>query len=162
MKQFIFSIICSLLLIGCGGKSVNSSPDTAIGLPCDTAWMVSRGQGKTDVRNLFLHQGLRLQEREAENVIIGVGNKSIHWVETDWDVVSCRFDDGNKATSVTLLRSGELGDSLYNVVYELSRIYGEAELDLSNSDKTWRFINTHNTNASITSDRNIEVNIVWE
>ncbi len=40
MKQIIFALVCSLLLIGCGGKSANTSPEVVDGLPCDTVWMI--------------------------------------------------------------------------------------------------------------------------
>ena len=161
MSRLILFSILALGLASCGGRSDNT-PDSHPGFPCDTTWMVSKGEPKTDVRNMLVNRGLRLREDEYENVLSGIGERSISWAGIKWDVVSCRFDSNNKAKSVRLLHGGEIGDSIYNVVYELSRIYGEAVLDKSNSDKTWRFINTHNTNASITSDRNIEVNIVWE
>lgn len=161
MSRLILFSILALALTSCSSGS-DKAQDSHHGFPCDTTWMVSKGESKTDVRNMLVNRGLRLQEDEYENILSGIGVRSISWVGIRWDVVSCRFDSNNKAESVRLLHGGEIGDSIYNVVYELSRIYGEAELDLSNSDKTWRFINTHNTNASITSDRNIEVNIVWE
>ena len=161
MSRLILFSILTLALTSCSSGS-DKAQDSHHGFPCDTIWMVSKGESKTDVRNMLVKRGLRLQEDEYENVLSGIGERSIPWAGIRWDVVSCRFDSNNKAESVRLLHGGEIGDSIYNVVYELSRIYGEAVLDKSNSDKTWRFINTHNANASITSDRNIEVNIVWE
>lgn len=161
MSRLILFSILTLALTSCSSGS-DKAQDSHHGFPCDTTWMVSKGESKTDVRNMLVNRGLRLQEDEYENILSGIGVRSISWAGIRWDVVSCRFDSSNKAKSVRLLHGGEIGDSIYNVVYELSRIYGEAVLDKSNSDKTWRFINTHNTNASITSDRNIEVNIVWE
>lgn len=168
MKQIIFALVCSLLLMGCGGKSANTSPGVVDGLPCDTAWMISRGQSKTDVRNLFLTLDMRVDEREFENTLIGVSPKPLHWVGADWDIVLCRFDDTNKAQSVSIIREGNFDiteDSIYAIVYKLFCIYGdigEPKLSNDNGAMTWRFLNSHSTTASITMDRSTEVNVIWE
>lgn len=168
MGKIITFIFLSLLLIGCGGNSVNTSSDATDGLPCDTAWMISRGQSKTDVRNLLLTLDMSVDEMEPENALIGVSSKSLHWVGADWDIVLCRFDDTNKAQSVSIIRKGDFdisGDSIYAIVHKLFCIYGDVgEPQLSNDNGTmiWRFLNSHNTNASITMDRSVKVDVVWE
>lgn len=168
MKQIILALVCSLLLMGCGGKSANTSPKVVEGLPCDTAWMIFRGQSKTDVRNLLLTLDMRVDERESENTLIGISPKPLHWVDADWDIVLCRFDDANKAQSVSIIRKGNFdgtGDSIYAIVHKLFCIYGdigEPKLNNDNGAMTWRFLNSHNTNASITMDRSTKVDVIWE
>lgn len=169
MKQIIFALVCSLLLIGCCGKSTNTNSEVAQGgLPCDTAWMISRGQSKTDVRNLLLTLDMRVDERESENILVGISPKPLHWVGADWDIILCRFNDANKAQSVSIIRKGNFdvaGDSIYAIVHKLFCIYGdigEPKLSNDNGAMTWRFLNSHSTNASITMDRSTEVNVIWE
>lgn len=57
MRQILFSIICSLLLIGCN-KSHNSGSVMSNGLPCDTAWAVSKGESKQAVYDFMKSQDL--------------------------------------------------------------------------------------------------------
>lgn len=168
MKHLLFSLFLSLLLIGCDRKSDNTSSEVASGLPCDTAWMISRGQSKTDVRNLLLTLDMRVDEKESENTLVGISLKPLNWVGADWDIILCRFDDANKAQSVSIIRKGNfdiMGDSIYAIVHKLFCIYGdigEPQLSNDNEAMTWRFLNSHNTNASITMDRSTKVDVIWE
>lgn len=153
------------MFAGCGSKSRPDNVADGQVPSSDSVWIVAKGQHKTDVRNLFLQRGMRVEDDALSNSVIGASGRSIRWVNADWDMAVCRFDADNKLSAVSIVRSGEfedgevMSDSLMSVVYELQRIFGESK---PLSSEKWQFINTEHVNVSITSDRNTTVDVIWE
>lgn len=160
MRYLIFILILACCLVsGCNNSQQRSNP-ISHGFPSDTVWRITKGQHKSDVRNILLQQGFKVDEKSVENSIIGIAKSSFDWGGADWSVVNCEFDEDNNLSAVSLMREDKIsGDSIYLAIIELQRIFGEAKC--LSPDK-WQFINTHHINASITSDKNTILNIVWE
>lgn len=161
----IFLISVLFISVSCSTKPQHTEDDTANRLPSDTVWLVTKGQHKTDVRNLFLEKQLEIREDVPSNSIIGITNRSITWVGVDWDVVQCRFDENNRLRSVSIMRSGVfdngdiVGDTIMSVLYQLQRKFGIAKCVSSGE---WHFTNTHHTNASMKQDRSTDIMVIWE
>lgn len=161
---FIFSML--LAITGCVSNNTQSDADEIQGLPSDTAWVLVKRQHKTDVRNIFLSRGIRVEDDATSNSVIGISNRSIHWANAAWDVAICRFDDRNELVSVNIMRSGMFddgkmyGDSATNVCLKLVQRFGAPEFTGHNKVM---FMNANHTNASFTQDNNnATISIIWE
>lgn len=163
--RFILWVFALFALASCGSKSQSDTSAEVRGLPSDTVWMFTKGQHKTDVRNLLRSKDMRVEDDAQSNSVVGISNRAIRWVNADWDIAVCRFNSDNKLQSVNIMRSGEfdngdvVGDTLMSVIYELQRIFGMAKCVSSDE---WVFINSNHVNASITQDRNVTATIIWE
>ncbi len=165
IARYLLSVFTILMLAGCVTKPQSDEISQVKGLPSDSVWVVVKGQYKTDVRNCLVLKGMRVEDNNSENSIIGISPRSIRWVGTDWDIAYCRFNAENRLSSVSVMRSGKFdngdvsGDSIYSVLYELQRVFGMAK---AISSEKWQFINTEHVNASITQDSNTTIDVIWE
>lgn len=158
MKQFIFSIICSLLLIGCGGKSVNSSSNLAVGLPCDTAWAVTRGESKQSVYVFMESQDLTITDEDS--ILIGFKVGGVYWCGDKWDMATVKFNTQKRAIGVNLMRGEPLGEYMsIEVAKFLETRYGTSEYNPELA--IWTFRGNDNTSAFMAQYPRAMIDVAW-
>lgn len=158
MRQILFSIICSLLLIGCNGKSANSSSDITVGLPCDTAWAVAKGESKSAVYDFMKSQDIDVSVEDS--VLVGFKFEGIYWCGEKWDMAMIRFNPNDKAIGISLMRCEPFDEyTIKDVVDFLQTRYGTAEYDPELT--TWNFRNNENTSAFIMQYPRTMIDVTW-
>lgn len=117
MKQILFSLLLSLLLMGCGGESENAALS-------DKAWAVERGQDKQSVYDFMKSQNLTITDEDS--VLIGFKFDGVIWLNENWDMAIVKFNANSQATSVSLMMSHEFPKRKFDdAITCLTTLYGE-------------------------------------
>ena len=155
MKQILFSLLLSLLLMGCGGESENAALS-------DKAWAVERGQDKQSVYDFMKSQNLTITDEDS--VLIGFKFDGVIWLNENWDMAIVKFNANSQATSVSLMMSHEFPKrKIDDAITCLTTLYGEAKKDTA-FFTTWNFgASDGDTKAWLAPDSpRASVNVIWE
>lgn len=157
MRQFLFSLICLLSLVGCN-KPHNSSSAMSNGLPCDTAWAVSKGESKQAVYDFMKSQDLDVTVEDS--TLVGFKFEGIYWCGEKWDMATIRFNANDKAIGISLMRGEPFDEyTVKDVVDFLKTRYGAVEHDPELT--TWNFRGNENTSAFIMQYPRTMIDVTW-
>lgn len=158
MNNLITCIVLSLLLLGCGGKSVNNCSDVTDGLPCDTAWAVTRGESKQSVYEFMKSQDLTITDEDS--VLIGFKVGGVYWCGDKWDMATVKFNANKNAVGVSLMRGEPFGKYMCGEVAKfLETRYGMSEYDPESA--IWTFRGNENTSAFMAQYPRTMIDVAW-
>lgn len=155
MKQILFFLFCSLLLIGCGGKSAN----TLKSLQCDKVWEIEKGMSKQSVCKLLSDSNFTAIDEDS--IIVAYAPHPLDWGYVEWDErIEIGFNDHEKANKVLLKRSFSLESKDFNDCANTLEIYfGKSEYDAQ--QKAYIYEGTSDTQAFLRLTSPFELSVNW-